>query len=93
MPGRGSCQNRNAVYVGCDYGAAEVLSGATAEPMQLAVAGTLRSSRFGNTADAWQPGGMTVNLNNEFHTHDSLSESELTREAESMAQRLKWAIP
>ena len=73
--------------------AAEMLSGATAEPMQLAVAGTLRSSRFGGTADAWQPGGMTVNLNNEFHTHDSLSESELTREAESMAQRLKWAIP
>ena len=74
--------------------AAEWLSGATAEPMQVAVAGTLRSNnRFGNTADTWQPGGMTVNLNNEFHTHDSLSESELTREAESMAQRLKWAIP
>ena len=73
--------------------AAEMLSGATAEPMQLAVAGTLRSNRFGGAADAWQPGGMTVNLNNEFHTHDSLSESELTREAESMAQRLKWAIP
>lgn len=73
--------------------AAEMLSGATAEPMQLAVAGTLRSNRFGGTADTWQPGGMTVNLNNEFHTHDSLSESELTREAESMAQRLKWAIP
>ena len=74
--------------------AAALLSGATAEPMQVAVAGTLRSNnRFGNTADTWQPGGMTVNLNNEFHTHDSLSESELTREAESMAQRLKWAIP
>ena len=74
--------------------AAALLSGATAEPMQVAVAGTLRSnSRFGSTADTWQPGGMTVNLNNEFHTHDSLSESELTREAESMAQRLKWAIP
>lgn len=74
--------------------AAERLSGATAEPMQVAVAGTLRSNnRFGNTADTWQPGGMTVNLNNEFHIHDSLSESELTREAESMAQRLKWAIP
>lgn len=74
--------------------AAEMLSGATAEPMQVAVAGTLRSNnRFGNTADTWQPGGMTINLNNEFHTHDSLSESELTREAESMAQRLKWAIP
>lgn len=74
--------------------AAEMLSGATAEPMQVAVAGTLRSNnRFGNTADTWQPGGMTVNLNNEFHTHDSLSESELTREAESMAQRLKWDIP
>ena len=74
--------------------AAEMLSGATAEPMQVAVAGTLRSNnRFDNTADTWQPGGMTVNLNNEFHTHDSLSESELTREAESMAQRLKWAIP
>lgn len=74
--------------------AAERLSGATAEPMQVAVAGTLRSNnRFGNTADTWQPGGMTVNLNNEFYTHDSLSESELTREAESMAQRLKWGIP
>lgn len=74
--------------------AAEMLSGATAQPMQLAVAGTLRSNnRFGSTADTWQPGGITVNLNNEFHTHDSLSESELTREAESMAQRLKWAIP
>ena len=74
--------------------AAEMLSGATAEPMQVAVAGTLRSNnRFDNTADTWQPGGMTVNLNNEFHTHDSLSESELTREAESMAQRLKWAVP
>ena len=74
--------------------AAALLSGATAEPMQVAVAGTLRSNnRFGSTADTWQPGGMTVNLNNEFHTHDSLSESELTREAESMAQRLKWAIP
>lgn len=73
--------------------AAEMLSGATAQPMQLAVAGTLRSNRFGGAADTWQPGGMTVNLNNEFHTHDSLSESELTREAESMAQRLKWAIP
>lgn len=72
----------------------ERLSGATAEPMQVAVAGTLRSNnRFGNAADTWQPGGMTVNLNNEFYTHDSLSESELTREAESMAQRLKWAIP
>lgn len=74
--------------------AAERLSGATAEPMQVAVAGTLRSNnRFGNTADTWQPGGMIVNLNNEFHTHDSLSESELTREAESMAYRLKWGIP
>ena len=74
--------------------AGEGFSGATAEPMQVAVAGTLRSNnRFGNTADTWQPGGMTVNLNNEFYTHDSLSESELTREAESMAQRLKWAIP
>ena len=74
--------------------AAERLSGATAEPMQVAVAGTLRSNnRFGNTTDTWQPGGMTVNLNNEFYTHDSLSESELTREAESMAQRLKWGIP
>ena len=73
--------------------AAEMLSGATAEPMQLAVAGTLRNNRFGGAADTWQPGGMIVNLNNEFHTHDSLSESELTREAESMAQRLKWAIP
>lgn len=74
--------------------AAERLSGATAEPMQVAVAGTLRSNnRFGNTADTWQPSGMTVNLNNEFYTHDSLSESELTREAESMAQRLKWDIP
>ena len=35
----------------------------------------------------------TIQQYNTFNTHDSLSEAELTREAESMAKRLQWAIP
>ena len=73
--------------------AAALLSGATAEPMQVALAGTLRSNRAVTATDAWQPGGMNVNLHNEFYTHDSLSESELTREMEATVEKLKWAIP
>lgn len=73
--------------------AAALLSGATAEPMQVAVAGTLRSNnRFGSTADTWQPGGVTLYQTNTFNTHDSLSESELCRQAEDMAQRMKWGL-
>ena len=73
--------------------AAALLSGATAEPMQVALAGTLRSNRAVTATDAWQPGGMNVNLHNEFYTHDSLSESELTREMEAIIEKSKWDIP
>lgn len=34
-----------------------------------------------------------INMTNNFSTHDSLSESELTREAEDMGERLRWKIP
>lgn len=34
-----------------------------------------------------------INMTNTFSTHDSLSESELTREAEDMGERLRWKIP
>lgn len=37
--------------------------------------------------------GTTTNLYQTIYTHDSLSESELTREAEDMLDRQKWGIP
>lgn len=37
--------------------------------------------------------GTAVYQTNSFYTHDSLSPAELTREAEDMAERLKWSIP
>lgn len=40
------------------------------------------------------PASQTViNMTNNFSTHDSLSEAELTDETEAMAERLKWKIP
>ena len=38
-------------------------------------------------------GGMTTNLYQTVYTHDSLSEAELTREAEDMLERAKWGLP
>lgn len=52
--------------------------------------GSMYQREFGTGLDQ---AGVTVKQYNTFNTHDSLSESELTREAEAMAQRLKWAIP
>lgn len=45
-------------------------------------------------AAAPMPAAQTIiNLTNNFTTHDSLSEAELTSEAEDMAERMKWKIP
>lgn len=74
--------------------AMRTLSTMTVGTLQRDLAGVLRQgqqrfdawSRFGGT-------GTTVQQYNTFNTHDSLSESELTREAEAMAKRLPWAIP
>ena len=57
--------------------AAGALALTTTQPMQLQVAGVLRGNQ----------------QTNNFYTHDSLSESELTREAEDMMNRLRWGIP
>lgn len=38
-------------------------------------------------------GGTVTNLYQTINTHDSLSESELTREAEDMLERSKWGLP
>lgn len=38
-------------------------------------------------------GGHVTNLYQTIYTHDSLSESELTREAEDMLERAKWGLP
>ena len=74
--------------------AAAELAGVTAEPMQVALAGTLQSSRMPGGADALQSSaGTTIYQTNTFNTHDSLSESELTRQAEDMAKRLRWGLP
>lgn len=73
--------------------AADVLALTTAQPMQLQVAGVLRSNQQ-TAAASWQPQpGVAYQQTNNFYTHDSLSESELTREAEDMMNRLRWGIP
>lgn len=73
--------------------AADVLALTTAQPMQLQVAGVLRGNQQ-TAAASWQPQpGVAYQQTNNFYTHDSLSESELTREAEDMMTRLKWGIP
>ena len=73
--------------------AAGALALTTAQPMQLQVAGVLRSNQQ-TAAAGWQPQpGVAYQQTNNFYTHDSLSESELTREAEDMMNRLRWGIP
>ena len=73
--------------------AAGALALTTAQPMQLHVAGVLRGNQQ-TAAASWQPQpGVAYQQTNNFYTHDSLSESELTREAEDMMNRLRWGIP
>nr|DAG57313.1 MAG TPA: tail tape measure protein [Caudoviricetes sp.] len=73
--------------------AADALALTTAQPMQLQVAGVLRGNQQ-TAATSWQPQpGVAYQQTNNFYTHDSLSESELTREAEDMMNRLRWGIP
>lgn len=73
--------------------AADALALTTAKPMQLQVAGVLRGNQQ-TAAASWQPQpGVAYQQTNNFYTHDSLSESELTREAEDMMNRLRWKIP
>lgn len=73
--------------------AADALALTTAQPMQLQVAGVLRGNQQ-TAAASWQPqSGVAYQQTNNFYTHDSLSESELTREAEDMMNRLRWGIP
>lgn len=73
--------------------AAGALALTTAQPMQLQVAGVLRGNQQ-MAAASWQPQpGVAYQQTNNFYTHDSLSESELTREAEDMMNRLRWGIP
>lgn len=73
--------------------AADALALTTAQPMQLQVAGVLRGNQQTAVA-SWQPQpGVAYQQTNNFYTHDSLSESELTREAEDMMNRLRWKIP
>lgn len=73
--------------------AADALALTTAQPMQLQVAGVLRGNQQ-TAAASWRPQpGVAYQQTNNFYTHDSLSESELTREAEDMMNRLRWGLP
>ena len=73
--------------------AAGALALTTTQPMQLQVAGVLRGNQQ-TAAASWQSQpGVAYQQTNNFYTHDSLSESELTREAEDMMNRLRWGIP
>lgn len=74
--------------------AMRTLSTMTVGTLQRDLAGVLRQGQ--QRFDTWSRFGgfgATVQQYNTFNTHDSLSESEMTREAEAMAKRLPWAIP
>lgn len=72
--------------------AVDLLAGSAVTPVQMQLAGVLDTNR--RAAAAWQvQPAVTYQQTNTFNTHDSLSESELTREAEDMLERLKWDIP
>lgn len=74
--------------------AMRTLSTMTVGTLQRDLAGVLRQGQ--QRFDTWSRFGgfgATVQQYNTFNTHDSLSESEITREAEAMAKRLQWAIP
>ena len=73
--------------------AADALALTTAQPMQLQVAGVLRGNQQTAAASCQPQPGVAYQQTNNFYTHDSLSESELTREAEDMMNRLRWGIP
>ena len=70
------------------------------------IVATMRASVAANQSRLAVPAGVAasggaampvaqtiINMNNTFNTHDSLSEAELTSEAEDMAERMKWKIP
>ena len=60
--------------------------------LRMSALGTLASQR---EAPAFGPGagGTVTNLYQTINTHDSLSESELTREAENLLERSRWKNP
>lgn len=72
--------------------AMRTLGTTTASMLQQDIAGALGQGQ--RRMAAMRPASaITIQQYNTFNTHDSLSEAELTREAESMAKRLPWAIP
>lgn len=72
--------------------AMRTLGATTASVLQQDMAGVLGQGQ--RRMSTLRPAtAVTVQQYNTFNTHDSLSEAELTREAESMAKRLPWAIP
>lgn len=72
--------------------AMRTLGTTTASMLQQDMAGALGKGQ--RRMAAMRPASaITIQQYNTFNTHDSLSEAELTREAESMAKRLPWAIP
>lgn len=61
---------------------------------QGSVASTVQAAGASASASVPAPaGGGSTNLYQTIYTHDSLSESELTREAEDLLERQKWEIP
>ena len=60
--------------------------------LRMSALGTLASQRE-TPAFAPGAGGTVTNLYQTINTHDSLSESELTREAENLLERSRWKNP
>lgn len=73
----------------------EALAG-LAEDMRMEITPSLRMPSLqaaAAPAGAGGFGGWVTNFYQTIHTHDSLSASELTREAEDMLERAKWSLP
>ena len=60
--------------------------------LRMSALGTLASQREAPTFGLGA-GGTVTNLYQTINTHDSLSESELTREAENLLERSRWKNP
>lgn len=84
---QGIRQNQGAVTSAMEELSAKAASVRAALSYDLSAAGRLPALAGAGAA------GTTTNLYQNIYTHDSLSESELTREAEDLLARSKWGLP
>lgn len=80
---------------GADPGTLITQMRTSVDQSQSVIGGRLQTTRVaaGNEDFDGHPVNRTTNLYQTIYTHDTLSESELTREAEDMLARQEWELP